>query len=608
MKHLSRRVALGLLGLLMLAAPHAKASAKNSLQNVKIVLDETQFVYNGSAHTPSVSVSYRGASLREGVDYTLRYEKNIDAGKGSALLEGIGAYQGKARKDFTIHKAENLLHSTDFELDYSAEPRAFSLAVEQSGEAKLSYASGHTSAKVDKAGNVTIGGGFVGRATITVTAPATKNHKAAKCKITILANPEKTDLMRLFSGRRGEAELSWEEAQGCSGYEIALSDSDDFSQARTIAVRQKKTTSYILSGESGGRMFIRIRSIYAKDGKTLAASDWSAAQALDIPLAVVLLASDYQNNENVHPKYVLPVILAGVDNARIHPDEIVMLGDYAIEVAGKGTSSIENIWEFGEIVEQWLEGVDAKRHVHYILGNHDRATSGFLKDGLRDMGSYLLYVLNTPTANPWNQGAAYPESLQVIEHAAKTMRATLNQLADAGEHRPILVLTHVPLHFSNWTADGGDNLFSRKLFEVLSQAGERLTILFAFGHNHGSHGDSSIGGSCICLLPGEEILIPDPTMDEVRQTRHYTRERLTFTYMNAGYIGYTADPVDDPHQSVSIVQICEDRLRLMRYGWLGNEESGPVDLSREGKRTSSLWPEGYLSQRRQSAQVLYEKR
>jgi hypothetical protein len=46
--------------------------------------------YTGSAVTPPVKVVYDGKELTEGVDYTLEYRSNIEPGKASVIVRGIG--------------------------------------------------------------------------------------------------------------------------------------------------------------------------------------------------------------------------------------------------------------------------------------------------------------------------------------------------------------------------------------------------------------------------------------------------------------------------------------------------------------------------------------
>ena len=58
--------------------------------------------YCGLKLTPSITVTKDDVTLIEGVDYTVSYSDNIDAGTAIATISGIGAYQGSVTKEFEV--------------------------------------------------------------------------------------------------------------------------------------------------------------------------------------------------------------------------------------------------------------------------------------------------------------------------------------------------------------------------------------------------------------------------------------------------------------------------------------------------------------------------
>ncbi len=62
----------------------------------------TDPVYSGFAHTPKPAVSLNGKDLKEDVNYTLAYEKNIAAGKATVIITGINDCTGVIKKAFRI--------------------------------------------------------------------------------------------------------------------------------------------------------------------------------------------------------------------------------------------------------------------------------------------------------------------------------------------------------------------------------------------------------------------------------------------------------------------------------------------------------------------------
>jgi methionine-rich copper-binding protein CopC len=63
-------------------------------------------IYTGRELTP-VFVKDGDTILTEGVDYTISYTDNVNAGKGRFTITGIGKYKGTKTGSFTIRKATN---------------------------------------------------------------------------------------------------------------------------------------------------------------------------------------------------------------------------------------------------------------------------------------------------------------------------------------------------------------------------------------------------------------------------------------------------------------------------------------------------------------------
>lgn len=67
--------------------------------DVKLETGTEPIVYNGTAQKPKVTVG----ELKEGSDYTVQYQNNINAGKkATAIITGINGYSGTVKKTFTI--------------------------------------------------------------------------------------------------------------------------------------------------------------------------------------------------------------------------------------------------------------------------------------------------------------------------------------------------------------------------------------------------------------------------------------------------------------------------------------------------------------------------
>jgi len=67
-----------------------------------VELTDDNYVYDGTAKRPQVTVKKDGITLRNGEDYTLTYVNNVKAGAAKVIVAGAGYYTGSVSKEFTI--------------------------------------------------------------------------------------------------------------------------------------------------------------------------------------------------------------------------------------------------------------------------------------------------------------------------------------------------------------------------------------------------------------------------------------------------------------------------------------------------------------------------
>ena len=58
--------------------------------------------YTGSAIKPDVHVSYKGKTLKDGVDYSITYKNNVSVGTATVIITGKGTYTGSKTASFKI--------------------------------------------------------------------------------------------------------------------------------------------------------------------------------------------------------------------------------------------------------------------------------------------------------------------------------------------------------------------------------------------------------------------------------------------------------------------------------------------------------------------------
>lgn len=82
----------------------ASSQEKTNLSRATILLSKVT-PYNGEEKKPSITVLTK-TTLQKDVDYVVSYENNVNAGTGTIVVNGIGAYTGAATQTFTIDKAD----------------------------------------------------------------------------------------------------------------------------------------------------------------------------------------------------------------------------------------------------------------------------------------------------------------------------------------------------------------------------------------------------------------------------------------------------------------------------------------------------------------------
>ena len=74
--------------------------------------------YTGSPITFSPTVTYNGKTLTENTHYTISFSNNVNSGKASFEIKGLGLYQSTYNGTFIINKVS--IQNTSIKLPYSS--------------------------------------------------------------------------------------------------------------------------------------------------------------------------------------------------------------------------------------------------------------------------------------------------------------------------------------------------------------------------------------------------------------------------------------------------------------------------------------------------------
>ncbi len=284
----------------------------------KVIVDNSEHTYNGSAHTPSVvvyAVDKDGVMtpLKENTDYTVSYADNTNAGAASVTITGKGAYavsdeSWKAvTEHFTINKADQIVTFagvTDGKLEKTYGDSAFTQAAtvalrpDVSGQTRgtVTYTSSNPAvATVDSTGKVTIVG--AGTATITASAAATQNYKGAKASYTLTVKPKDINSEDVTASKIPD--------QPYGGIpvtpEFSLTDSDPDISKNNLEVNVDYTFSYSNNnGEGEGKITITGKGNYAGTKVvTFKIISWSESQVVVTPAPITIYMGGADGYEHV---------------------------------------------------------------------------------------------------------------------------------------------------------------------------------------------------------------------------------------------------------------------------------------------------------------------
>lgn len=299
---------------------------------------------------------------------------------------------------------------------------------------------------------------------------------------------------------------------------------------------------------------------------------WSVSGFAKAPdaYATIFTASDFQS-DSCYSNLKGMMNSAIADGITATPDAFIFGGDYT---AGSEDPEIQ-VPKVTETVLAVYPGYD-ENNLIYTQGNHDSADSVLTPTGFYEFDNFVVYSINEDNFKSGQSGTAgYGEAVQSL---AKTVAVKLENLVKTGDNRPVFISTHVPLHHSS-RGSYGDNLYSKYLFDVLNEYGEKLDIIFLFGHNHSSSYDDYIGGAVNYIAKGEKIRIPVP--DTTQQgAAGYTDETLNFTYMNHGYVGYSNNSSSSTSTNtltMGAFELCPVTIEISRYSTTGVYTTETID-------------------------------
>ncbi len=275
------------------------------ISDMDVSLSKDTFLYDGNACKPEVTVSYRKDTVLEpGVDYTLSYEGNINAGTATAVISGKGLFRGTIRKEFTIQKTGEESHTHEVVIDEAVAASCTGEGLTQGSHCSkcgevleaqtVIPATGHqyVDGTCEKCGDIL----YIEMDGVRYTK---EEDLSGNSTIHVSAKPgEKIS---------GKVNIPAEVTMGDTAYTVTVIDANAFAdQTELTYVTLPKTITNIGSKAFAGCTSLEGMKFKAKTAPEAAEDAWEGAGTEDFTIITPKNARDYYNIEKISGATVRP--------------------------------------------------------------------------------------------------------------------------------------------------------------------------------------------------------------------------------------------------------------------------------------------------------------
>lgn len=252
------------------------------LSQVTGVLSQTSYQYDGLEKKPQVTL-YDGAKrLTSGIDYTVSYDNNKNAGTGEVIVTGKGNYGGTKTLTFRIIGKSQTVTTRYTRYTKTLNSASFNLRADHDGDGTLIYRSSDPSvAVVSSAGQVTVTG--TGQAVITVSTTGTVKYDPASKAVYVTVKPLKP-AVTVTSPAKKQLKVTITKVKGATKYQVKYGRNGVYYN-RYITHRDnsyKKVYTVIGSRLSGKNYYVKVRAYKTLDDGTKVWGDWTTLRKVKV--------------------------------------------------------------------------------------------------------------------------------------------------------------------------------------------------------------------------------------------------------------------------------------------------------------------------------------
>lgn len=240
------------------------------LAGASVILPQEKCIYDGTAKRPDLGVEINGVKLQEGEDYTVSYERNVNAGMAIASVVCKGSYEGSAKIPFKIEPRPATVKSRSASKVFGKSDPVFSAVVEGvlDGDS-LSYSLRRASGEATGSYLITPAGDAVqGNYSVTFKAEGSLTINKANNPVKFSAQTKTVKRSKLKKAKRAVAIKGASLAQGSVVYSKAKVNK----KARNFSVNKKTGKITVKKGTPKGTYKVTVKVVAAGNGNYLPAT------------------------------------------------------------------------------------------------------------------------------------------------------------------------------------------------------------------------------------------------------------------------------------------------------------------------------------------------
>ncbi|MCI8668814.1 MAG: leucine-rich repeat protein [Lachnospiraceae bacterium] len=258
-----------------------------AISSTKGKLSATAYTYNGTAKTPSVTITDNGKTLKKNTDYTVSYINNNSIGTASVTVTGKGNYTGIKTLTFKINPAKTT------SLKQSATYTSASIKMSW---AKVAGAAGYEVYRSDsKNGTYKLlktvttnswtnsglkaGSKYYYKVRAYKTVNGKKVYGAYSDVKSMITKPSAPPKVSAIAGSQ-QAKITWGKSSGANGYEVYMSTSKKgtYQKIKTVNL---STVSYTKTGlKKGQKYYFKVRAYKTTGTGSKVYSGWSSIKSI----------------------------------------------------------------------------------------------------------------------------------------------------------------------------------------------------------------------------------------------------------------------------------------------------------------------------------------